>query len=353
MIRRAYLAAALGALIASAPAQARDWIRVVGSSTVFPFSTAVAEQFAYRTDFKSPIVEPTGTGGGLKLFCDGVGAEHPDVSTASRPIKVSEFDLCRNNGVNAIVEVELGYDGIVLANTKEAPDFNISAKHLFAAVAAEVPLADDDCTLVPNPHTRWSDIDPTLPPLRIEVFGPPPTSGTRDAFVELGMEGGALQYPCLAELEERDGDAFQAVAHKVREDGLWIDSGENDNSIVQTLRKTPTALGVFGFSFLDQNADSLKGAIIDGAEPTYENIASGDYPISRSMYVYVKKQHVGVIPGVQDFARELVSDEAFGPFGYLADKGLIALGDDGRDRQRTAVEDLIPMTRGALTGPTH
>ena len=344
MVKRALLAAAIGMAALSGPAQARDWIRIVGSSTVFPFSTTVAEQFSYRTNFASPIVEPTGTGGGLKLFCDGVGESYPDVTNASRRIKVSEYDLCQQNGVTDVIEMEIGYDGIVLANSKEAPDFEILGKHLFAAVAAEVPTSDDDCTMIENPYRRWSDIDPTLPPLRIEVFGPPPTSGTRDAFVELGLEGGARQYSCLAELEAQDGDAFTAIAHKVREDGLWIDSGENDNSIVQTLRQTPTALGVFGFSFLDQNADSLKGAVIDDVAPIYENIASGDYPISRSMFVYVKKQHVGVVQGVQEYAQEFVSEEAFGDFGYLAEKGLIALPAEGRERQRARVEGLVPLT---------
>jgi phosphate transport system substrate-binding protein len=331
-------------LAAPAVAQGRDQIRVTGSSTVFPFTTAVAEQFASKTSFRAPIVESTGTGGGLKQFCAGVGAEHPDVANASRRIKMSEYEDCQANGVTDVIEVPIGYDGIVVANAKTARRLELTRREIFEAVAAQLPVSDEDCTLAPNAHVLWSDVNPELPQIAIEVYGPPPTSGTRDAFVEFALEAGAREYACLAELEAADTNGFRAVAHNVREDGAWIDSGENDNAIVALLQSTPSAVGVFGFSFLDQNADRIQGAIVDGAEPTFEEIADGGYPISRSMYVYVKKQHIGVIPGLAQFIAEYVSEEASGEFGYLADKGLIPLPDERRAEVAAAVGDQATLT---------
>ncbi len=334
-------AASLVALAAApASAQARDQIRIVGSSTVFPFSTAVAETFGKTTSFKTPVVESTGSGGGMKLFCAGVGVEHPDMTNASRRIKSSEFETCTKNGIT-VTEVKIGFDGIVLASSKANKAMRLSKKQVFQALAKEVPI---DGKLVANPYKTWSDIDPALPNTKIEVLGPPPTSGTRDAFVELAMEGGAKAFEELAALRKKDKKAFKAVAHAIREDGAFVEAGENDNLIVQKLEANPNALGVFGFSFLDQNADRIQGALVDGVEPTFDNIAGGEYGISRSLYVYVKKEHVGVIPGMAEFVGEFTSEKAWGPEGYLADKGLIPLPDADRKAVAASATKLAPLT---------
>ncbi len=316
-------------------------IRVVGSSTVYPFSTKVAQEFKNKTGL-NVIVESTGSGGGHKLFCEGNGENTPDMTNSSRRQKKSEFDKCGGNGVNDIIEVKVGYDGIVLANTLRAPQMNLTLKQIFQAFAKEVPLSDTDCTMQANPYKTWADIDPALPATLIEAYGPPPTSGTRDAFVEVAMEGGAKTYACLAALKKSDKSAFKAASHTLREDGRWIDAGENDNAIVQTLNNTPSALGIFGYSFLDQNSDSVKGANVNGIEPTFENIAAGDYGISRSLFFYVKKAKVAANQGIQDYALEFTSEEAWGPGGYLEEIGLVPLQDDERAQYRLAVENLTP-----------
>ncbi|MEQ8507519.1 MAG: substrate-binding domain-containing protein [Rhodospirillaceae bacterium] len=317
-------------------AEARDQIRIVGSSTVFPFSTAVAEQFGRTTSFPTPIVESTGSGGGLKLFCEGVGTNTPDMTNSSRRIKASEVALCASNGVTEITEVRIGFDGIVLANAKSGPSLDVSLKQVFLALAKEVPV---NGKLVANPYTKWNEIDASLPDMEIEVLGPPPTSGTRDAFVELAMEAGCESVEGAAELG-LEGKA----CHIIREDGRFVEAGENDNLIVQKLEANPAAYGIFGFSFLDQNADKMKGATVAGVEPEFENIAAGDYPVSRSLYFYVKKAHAGVIPGIEAYLAEFTSDRASGPDGYLLDKGLIPLPDDQRDLVRQQAESLANLT---------
>ena len=317
-------------------ASARDQVVIVGSSTVFPFSTSVAEQFGRNTEFKTPIVESTGSGGGLKLFCAGIGLEHPDVTNSSRRIKKSEFDNCQSKGI-AMTEVVIGYDGIVVANLKSAATLNLSLKQIFMATAAKVPApgCESDCALVENPYKMWSDIDPSLPAKKIEVLGPPPTSGTRDAFQELAMQGGAKAFSTLNALKKSNKSEWKRIVHTVREDGGWIDSGENDNLMVNKLIANPDAVGVFGFSFLEQNADKLKGSIVDGVAPTFDNIADGKYNISRSLYFYVKHAHVGTVPGIKEFVEEFTSENAFGEEGYLLDKGLIPLFEEERDAIRT------------------
>jgi phosphate transport system substrate-binding protein len=339
-VRFASLVLAATGLALAAPAQARDQIRIVGSSTVFPFSTAVAEQFGRTTSFKTPVVESTGSGGGIKLFCAGVGVQDPDITNASRRIKASEVAQCAQNGVNQIVEVRIGFDGIVIANAKSAKHYDLTLEQVFRALAKQVPV---DGKLAPNPNRTWSDVDPALPAVKIEVLGPPPTSGTRDAFVELAMEGGAKAIPMLADLQKKDEKAFQAVAHAIREDGAYVEAGENDNLIVQKLQANPDALGVFGFSFLDQNADRIQGSTIGGVEPTFENIADGSYPISRSLYFYVKKAHVGVVPGITEYVAEFTSEKAVGDDGYLADKGLIPLPAAERAKVREAAKEMHPL----------
>lgn len=372
---KARIAAGLisGICIGATPALARDTIHIVGSSTVYPFSTAVAENFGSRTKFPTPVVESTGSGGGMKLFCQGVGEDTPDITNASRPMKANEWTLCHNNGVTSIVEVKIGFDGIVFANAANAPTFNLTLRQVFLGLAAQVPVSDDNCVMQDNPYTKWSQIDSSLPDEKIEVFGPPPTSGTRDAFVEIAMEKGAKQISCLAALrgakpgdavyneivpvlpagmgETKDGEAhdgkkiFTNIAHRLREDGAWIDSGENDNAIVQTLEKTPSALGVFGYSFLDQNGDQIKGAVVDGDEPSFENIASGAYPVARDLFFYVKKQHTKLVPGIAEFVAEFTADDTWGDFGYLGDKGLIPLPEEEREAVGTSVRALEIMTQ--------
>jgi len=304
-------------------APGRDYITVVGSSTVYPFATTVAEQFGKTSKFKTPKIESTGSGGGMKLFCAGIGAETPDITNASRRIKFSEYEKCQANGVKEIIEVKIGYDGIVVANSKKADQMVLTTKDLFLALAKDVPNPKGGETLVANPYKTWKEVNASLPDTKIEVLGPPPTSGTRDAFVELAMEGGCKQIGWIKALKKKDKNQFKAVCHTVREDGAYVEAGENDNLIVQKLQANPKALGIFGFSFLDQNGDKMQGSRINGEEPTFDNIAAGKYPISRSLFFYVKKAHIGVIPGMAEFLAEFSSEKAWGTEGYLTDKGLI------------------------------
>ena len=320
-------------------AQSRDQIRAVGSSTVFPFTTAVAEAFGKGGKFKTPVVESTGTGGGLKLFCAGVGPQHPDVANASRRIKKSEVDQCAANGVTQITELKIGYDGIALAYSKQAPHTDLTTEILWKALAKEVPV---DGKMVANPYKRWSDIDPKLPNKEIEVLGPPPTSGTRDSFNELVMLEGCKK---VAEVKTivADEKAREKACLSIREDGGYVEAGENDNLIVQKLTANPDAFGVFGYSFYDQNRDKLQTARMDGVELSPETVASGEYEVARSLYVYVKSAHAGVVPGIREFIAEYTSARAMGEDGYLADKGLISLPKAERDAARTSATNLNPL----------
>ncbi len=335
------IAFGMASLLLSFPATARDQIRIVGSSTVFPFSTTVAERFGRTTTFKTPIVESTGSGGGLKLFCSGIGETTPDIANASRRIKPSEIERCQSNGVGDVVEVRIGFDGIVIANSKASKPLPLTTKQLFLALAREIPVAGK---LVENPNRTWRDVDPSLPDRKIEVLGPPPTSGTRDAFVELAMEGGAKQIPMLQTLKSEDKKKFKAIAHAIREDGAYVEAGENDNLIVQKLAANPDALGIFGFSFLDQNEDRIQGSAIDGTSPSFEAIADGAYPISRSLYFYVKKAHIDQVPGLREFVSEFTSEKVVGIDGYLAEKGLIPLSASDRKLVRQIGERLEPLS---------
>jgi phosphate transport system substrate-binding protein len=312
----------------------------VGSSTVFPFATAVAERFGRTAGFKTPVVESTGSGGGLKLFCQGTGAQTPDIANSSRRIKPTEVELCATNGVKQIVEVKIGFDGIVLAGSKRAAQSKLTLQQVFLALAKQVPVKG---TLVANPYKLWSDIDKSLPAVKIEVLGPPPTSGTRDAFVEIAMEGGARTIPMLEAMHAKDEKAFQAIAHAIREDGAYVEAGENDNLIVQKLEANPKALGIFGFSFLDQNADKIEGSLVNGVAPTFEAIADGKYAISRSLYFYVKSAHIGKIPGLREYIHEFTSEAASGDDGYLSDRGLIPLPAADRKAVRESSVALTPL----------
>jgi phosphate transport system substrate-binding protein len=338
----------LGSLAAvSGVAEARDQIRIVGSSTVYPFATSVAEEFGKTSGFKTPVVESTGSGGGLKLFCSGVGADYVDIANASRRIKASEVARCVKNGVTGIIEVKIGYDGIVLANSRESGRLSISLREIWLALAKDVPGADG--AMVANFHTNWNEIAPALPDVRIEVLGPPPTSGTRDAFLELAMEGGCRTFPEIKALKKIDKTAFKKLCHTIREDGAFVEAGENDNLIVQKLEANPRAFGIFGHSFLDQNRDKLQGSIVDDVEPTFDNIAAGDYPVSRSLFFYAKLAHVGVVPGIEEYLAEFTDEETWGDFGYLTDKGLIPLLEEEREEVRDRAMSLTPLDAQEIT----
>jgi len=328
MKKRLLATVMVSSLTAAGAVQARAYISIVGSSTVYPFASVVAERFGKTSGFKTPKIESTGSGGGFKLFCAGIGVEHPDITNASRRIKASEVESCAAKGVKEIVEVEIGYDGIAVANSKAAPTYHLTRKDIFLALAKEVPDPNGSETLVANPYTTWKDVNPSLPDTRIEVLGPPPTSGTRDAFVELATEGGCRAFDWIAAMKKEDKSGYKRVCHTLREDGAYIDAGENDNLIVQKLDANPSALGIFGFSFLDQNTDKVHGATVDGVAPQFETIADGRYPLSRPLFFYVKKAHVGVIPGIQE---------------YLADRGLIPMTMDQRSKVVANVEDLKPL----------
>ena len=341
----------------SVSAASRSHIDIVGSSTVYPFSTVVAETYGKKTGKKTPKVEATGSGGGMKLFCAGIAINTPDITNASRRIKKSEFDKCQANGVKDIIEVQIGYDGIAIANAKSAPDFALTPKDLFLALAKKVP-GKKDGELIDNPYQNWKEVNASLPDSKIEVLGPPPTSGTRDAFAELALEGGCKKIGWIKQLKsdskkaKKAGNKKQAkalkrqykeICHTVREDGRYIEAGENDNLIVEKLVRNPSALGVFGFSFLDQNSDKVKGTSIDGIAVTFDSVADGSYPISRPLYFYVKKAHVGKVPGIEEFIAEFTDEETWGDDGYLTDKGLIPLSEEKRKEIGSNARALKPL----------
>lgn len=348
-IKRKYFAVLPVAVIAltlftSANAQSgRDYVYVVGSSTVYPFATVVAERFGRGSEFKTPKIESTGSGGGLKLFCDGVGVDYPDVANSSRAIKSSEVELCAKHGVTEIIEVKIGYDGIVIANALNSATMTLSRRDIFMALAKAVP-GENAGELIDNPYETWADVNPELPAIKIEVLGPPPTSGTRDAFVELAMEGGCATVPWVNALKKLDENQYKTICHTIREDGAFVEAGENDNLIVQKLQANPHAYGIFGFSFLDQNREKVKGAMVDGIAPTFDAIADGQYPVSRPLFFYAKKAHVDVIPGLRGFLREFTSERAWGEEGYLSERGLIPMPEEERKSVAANVRDLTPLS---------
>ena len=324
---------------------ARDQINIVGSSTVYPFSTVVAETFGNKTGIKVPKIESTGSGGGMKLFCKGLGTSHPDITNASRRIKKSEFNKCKENGID-VVEIKVGYDGIVIANSKKATLLNLTKRQIFLALAKQVPEGNKEGgNLVDNPNKKWSDIDPNLPNKKIEVLGPPPTSGTRDAFNELAIEGGCKTFPKLKAIKKQDKKKYKAICRAVREDGAFIEAGENDNLIVQKLVENENAFGVFGFSFLIENEDKIQGSTVDGMAPTMETIADKSYGVSRPLYFYVKLAHVDVIPGIREFLEEYTSEDAWGPGGYLEERGMIPMPESEREFFKKNAEEIIPLTK--------
>lgn len=340
------LVAVLAVTLGSQQALARSNVEIVGSSTVYPFATVVAERFGRSTGGATPKIESTGSGGGIKMFCGGVGEQYPDIANASRRIKSSEFKMCQENGVTDVVEVQIGFDGIVLANSVRGEQLSLSRLDIFLALAKFVPDASGN--LILNPNTTWKEVNSTLPAIKIEVLGPPPTSGTRDAFAELAMEGGCLQIPSIVALKSSDKDKFTAVCQGVREDGAYIEAGENDNLIIQKLGANKDAFGVFGYSFLEQNTDVVQGSIIEGVEPEFDTIADKSYSVSRPLYFYIKKAHVDVIPGIQGYVAEFTSEKAWGEEGYLSDRGLIPMPTAMRRAVADQVKRLVPMTGNDL-----
>lgn len=330
-------ALALAAMSATTAA-ARDQISIVGSSTVFPYTQAVAEQFANTTGRPSPIVESTGTGGGMQIFCEGIGEDHPDLTGASRAMKASEWATCQENGVTDITEAMIGYDGLSLAVSR-SNDFawDLTLEDIYLALGAEVPV---DGEWVENPYSKWSEVNPDLPDTDILVLGPPPTSGTRDAFVELAIVDGCMDIPMIAEKGE---DWAEQNCARLRQDGPFIEAGENDNLIVQRLQADAHAVGIFGYSFLFENQDTLKPVAIAGVEPSFETIESGEYDIARPLFFYTKNAHRGVIPNLQGFIEEYVSEDAMGPGGYLAERGLVPLGDKKRAQEQKEAIEAIAM----------
>lgn len=326
----------------SGQAAGRDALSIVGSSTVYPFSTVVAEQFGKGGKFKTPKVESTGTGGGMKLFCGGVGVQYPDIANASRQMKSSEFKTCQAAGVKEIVEVKIGFDGIVLAHSKKAPPFGVTRKDVYLALAKKVPDPDcQDCgKMVDNPYKSWSDVNPDLPNQKIEVLGPPPTSGTRDAFVELVMEAGCQEFEFLKDWKKKKEADFKKLCQTVREDGGYIEAGENDNLIVQKLITNATAVGIFGYSFLEENLDKVAPLPVEGVTPDYDTISSGQYTVSRPLFFYVKKAHIGMIPGIEEYIAEFTSERAWGDEGYLTKKGFIPLPEYERKTVGAAAKQL-------------
>ena len=305
-------------------AQARDQIRIVGSSTVYPFASYACEEFGATTQYPTPVIESTGSGGGLKLFSEGVGLDTPDISNASRRIKLSEYERCMENGVKKIHEVILGYDGISICENKANEQMSLSREEITLAVAAEVP---QDGQLVKNPYRYWDEINSDLPHRKILIYGPPTTSGTRDAFEELVMEAAS-----------EDMDGYGGEYTTIRQDGAYVPSGENDNLIVQRLNQDRDALGVFGFSFLDNNRDKIQAVKIDGIAPNTESISSGEYPVARSLYFYVKLDHVGKVPGMKEYVDLFLSERMIGDIGYLKELGLIPLPKKMRQEQRAQWE---------------
>jgi phosphate transport system substrate-binding protein len=339
----ALVAATATLAIAGGANATRDYVWAAGSSTVFPFTTRVAENYARKTGKKAPKVESLGTGGGIKIFCGGMGDAFPDIANASRPMKRSEYDICQAKGVKDIVQFKIGFDGIVIATDKDGPDYAFRLEHLYLGLASKI-LRNGQ--FIANPYNSWDDIGGGLPGNRINVYGPPPTSGTRDAFVELAIEAGARKFPIADQIRSENEKKFKELVDPLRKDG-WIDAGENDNAIVGTLEKTPGSLGVFGYSFLDANRDGVKAASVNGVKPTPSTISDGSYPLSRSLFIYVKKANIGATPGLREFLEEYLSDAATGRGGYLQSRGLIPLPAGQHAANQTALGALPRLARPA------
>jgi phosphate transport system substrate-binding protein len=334
---------ALSALIAGcggAQNSTRDQIRAVGSSTVYPFAKVVADSLTTTNpDFKSPIIESTGTGAGMNLFCAGVGPQTPDIANASRRIKSSEYETCAANGVTEVVELQVGLDGIAFAQTKGGLDLALTPQDVYEAIAAN-PYGK------PNTAKTWKDVNPAYPAEPILVYGPPSTSGTRDALKELILAKGCDSNPEMKALKESDKDKHEAICTEVRSDGAYVDSGENDNLIVQKLEGNPKAIGVFGFSYLEENSSRLDGLTMNGVEPTYQSIANFEYPGARPLYLYVKKAHVDAIKGLKDYV--IAWTNGWGEDGILARAGMVVSPQDVRAKYAAVANNMTPLDQSEL-----
>lgn len=319
---------------------ADEALDIVGSSTVYPFSKLVVDQLAVSNSALDTKIESTGSGGGIHLFCGGGRGKFPDIANSSRRIKRSEYEMCLKNDVNRIVEIKIGYDGIIMATSKQAVPLQLTRKDIFLALAAKVPAADHSDSVVPNPYKTWKEVNPSLPALAIKVLGPPPTSGTRDALEEMALEEGCQTFEWIGALKKKNKRQYQEICHTIRQDGVYVDSGEDDKLIVQQLSEHAGVVGIFGFSFLDQNSHILTGALLEGIQPSFENISSGVYPLSRPLFFYVNAAHVGISSGINEYLNEITSDRAWGPEGYLAANGLIPMSEQERQRYRKAAEEL-------------
>lgn len=328
-------------LVPVAPSYAREQIKIVGSSTVYPFAQAVTKVFSEKSGYPAPDIVSTGSGGGLQLFCQGDGDEYPDITNASRRIKRSEYDLCQSHEVKEIIEVKIGYDGIVIANSSQVSALQLSIKDLYLALAREVPAPNGEEQLVMNPYVNWQQINPDLPDRKIEILGPPPTSGTRDAFSELAMEKGCQQFPWIKAIKKQDKQKFRQICRTLRNDGYFVEAGERDDLVVKNLEVAPQAAAIFGYNYLARDAEKLQGATIDGVPANVQTIASGNYPLSRALYFYVKKGRLGQVPGLDQYLQLFTSETTWGPDGYLADLGLVTLPEEERQRFRQVIEQSI------------
>ncbi|MDT8376212.1 MAG: PstS family phosphate ABC transporter substrate-binding protein [Mariprofundaceae bacterium] len=343
------MAATFLGLAFTGQAEARDQIRIVGSSTVYPFSSYVAEELGATTRYKTPVIESTGSGGGMKLFCAGDGMDTPDITNASRRMKESEFKLCADNGVKDITEVVIGFDGIVIAQSKGNAEINLTRKEILLAVAAEVP-SPDGSRLIPNPYRFWDEINASLPHRPILFYGPPTSSGTRDAFSELVMIHLTKKMDVYTNLYKADANKNKAYRKykTIRQDGVYVPSGENDNLIVQKLIKDTNAFGIFGYSFLEENSGRIAAATVEGVRAEPENISSGKYPVSRSLFFYIKNSHTDAVPGLNDYVELFTSEEMIGEEGNLSEIGLIALPEAERDATRARVASRSRLTADEL-----
>lgn len=334
---------AFGALaLSSCDGSSTREIRVVGSSTVYPFTTAVAEAFVNaKGGRKAPVVESIGSGAGIRRFCEGIGAQFPDIANASRRMTRNEYDRCKANRVDEIIEVVIGLDGVALAESNQGPKLQLTKKDIYLALAAN-PRGK------PNTARTWKDVNPALPAIPILVMGPPSTSGTRDAFVELMLEPGCIAADPAAEKlkEAADPAQFDMTCRRIRDDGPYVDKGENDNLIVQGLAQNPNALGIFGYSYLEENQRRLHGVPVDGVAPTYETIANGHYPGARPLYLYIKKRHIKAVPGLKDFLTLYTT--MWAPNGPLVKRGLIAAPDKLRARMAERIELELPLDPAEL-----
>ena len=331
------------AVTLSTAAMARDYISIAGSSTVLPFATIVAEAMGNNPNFKTPVVESGGSSVGKKGVCEGIGTEFIDIGNASSRMKTGELEFCEANGVK-LTEIKVGYDGIVVASSKDGVLLNISKSDLGKALTAKVPGPDGG--FIDNPYKNWSDVNPELPDIPIRVYGPPTTSGTRASYVEMVNEKGYCKKDEAAKAALKAAGEKAKVCRAMRTDGAYVEAGEQDNLIVQKLQEDPTAFGIFGFSYLDQNSDSLQGAVISGTAPTFDLIADGEYPVSRALYIYAKHAHIGVVPSIKEFLMEWTKH--WGEDGVLSDAGMIPMSDEELEYYMNAIKELPILTADML-----